>query len=112
MKIENLDNYCLRITEKYMRYYYSAEAQLIKNETTNYEIIQGLEIPTSVSPIKISNFFSMGEEIYGIYVEFINKKLELETAEITFETPITIELTEGNPDVSRTSICTLELVEK
>lgn len=112
MKIEDLDNYCLKVTEKYMRYYYSAKAQLIKNETTEYEITQGLEIPTSVSSIKITNLFSTGNEVYGIYVEFVNKNFEIETVEVNFETPVTIELTEGNNDIYRTSICTLELVEK
>lgn len=112
MKIEDLDNYCLKVTEKYMRNYYSANAQLIKNETTEYEIVKGLEIPTSVSPIKITNFFSTGDDIYGIYVEYLNENIEYETAEVNFETPITIKLVTGNSDVSRTSICTLELVEK
>ena len=37
MKIEDLDNYVLKITEKYMRYYYSSEAQILKNETKEYE---------------------------------------------------------------------------
>lgn len=112
MKIEDLDNYYLKVTEKYMRNYYSAKAQLIKNETTEYEIIKGLEIPTSVSPIRITNFFSTGNDVYGIYVEFLNKNLEYETAEVNFETPITIEIVEGNSNVFRTSICTLELIEK
>jgi hypothetical protein len=112
MKVEDLDNYCLRITEKYMRYYYSSEAQLLKNETTEYEISEGLEIPTSVSPITITNFFISGNEVYGIYVEFLNKDDNAETVEISFDSAVTIELTEGNTDIHRTSLCTLELVEK
>jgi hypothetical protein len=112
MKIEYLDNYCLRITEKYMRYYYSSEAKLLKNETTDYEISEGLEIPTSVSPITITNFFSSGDEIYGIYVEFLDKNDNIKTLEINFNSPVTIELTEGDADIHRTSLCTLELVEK
>lgn len=112
MKIEDLDNYVLKFTEKYMRYYYSAEAKILKNETTEYEVSKGLEIPTSVSPITIKDYFSYGEEIYGIYVEFINKNNDYETLEINFNSPVTIELVEGNNDISRVSICTLELTEK
>ena len=58
----NLDNYVLKITEKYMRYYYSAEAQILKNETTEYEISKGLQIffhpdKKSVASSLLSRFF-------------------------------------------------------
>lgn len=113
MKVEDLENNCtLKVTEKYMRYYYSAEARILKNETTEYEVSKGLEILTSVSPITISDYYSYNDEIYGIYVTFINENLDDETVEINFNSPVTIKLVAGNPDVSRISICTLELIEK
>lgn len=112
MKIEDLDNYVLKITEKYMRYYYSAEAQILKNETTEYEISKGLQIFTSVSAITIQDYFSYGNEIYGIYVKYIDEDCYDKTVEINFDSPVTIKLITGNDDISRVSICTLEIVEK
>lgn len=112
MKIDDLENYAIEINEKYMRYYYSSKAQLLKNVTTQYDLTENLEIPTSVSSIVLKSFFYSGDEIYGVYLEYYDKNLELKTVELNFDSTITIELTIGNPDVSRTSICTLKLVEK
>lgn len=112
MKIDELDNYSLQITEKYMRYYYSSEAKLLKNETTNYDIVENLEIPTSVSPITISSFLIVDNEIYGIYLEYYDKNLELKTVELNFDTTVEFSITTGNNDIWRTSLCTLKIVKK
>ena len=112
MKIDDLENYSLEITEKYMRYYYSSEAQIIKNVTTQYDIKENLEIPTSVSPITITSFLTSGDEVYGIYLEYCDKDLNMKTIELNFDSTVEIELTTGNPDIFRTSLCTLKIVEK
>lgn len=112
MKIDELENYSLQITEKYMRYYYSSEAQIIKNETTNYNISENLEIPTSVSPIKITSFLSSGDEIYGIFLEYYDENSNLQTVELNLDASIEISITEGNNDIWRTSLCTLKIVGK
>lgn len=112
MKIDDLENYSLQITEKYMRYYYSSKAQIIKNVTTQYDLKENLEIPTSVSSIVVTSFLSAGDEIYGIYLEYYDKNSELKTVELNFDSEIEIELTIGNNDIFRTSLCTLKIVEK
>ena len=112
MKIDDLENYSLQITEKYMRHYYSSKAQILKNVTTQYDLKENLEIPTFVSSIVLKSFFSAGDEIYGVLLEYYDKNSELKTVELNFDSTVKIELTIGNPDVSRTSICTLKLVEK
>lgn len=112
MKIDDLENYSIEINEKYMRYYYSSEAQLLKNITTQYDLKENLEIPTFVSPIVITSFLSSGDEIFGIYLEYCDKDYNLKTVELNFDSTIEIELTEGNDDVHRTSVCTLKIIEK
>lgn len=107
MKIEDFNNYVLKITEKYMRYYYSSEAQILKNEIKEYEISKGLQIFTSVSPIKIQDYFS-----HGIYIQYIDEDCYDKTVEVNFDSPVTIKLITGNADISRVSICTLEIVKK
>lgn len=112
MRISDLENYSLQITEKYMRYYYSAEAQILKNETTLYDIKEGLEIPTSVAPITISAILCSGDVVYGIDLEYYDEYSELKTVELNLDSSVEISLTEGNNDINRTSICTLQIVEK
>lgn len=112
MKIDDLENYSLQITEKYMRYYYSSKAQILKNVTTLYDLKENLEIPTSVSSIVLTSFLAAGDEIYGIYLEYYDKNFELQTVELNFDSEIEIELTIGNNDIFRTSLCTLKIVEK
>lgn len=112
MKIDDLENYSLQITEKYMRYYYSSKAQIIKNVTTQYDLKENLEIPTSVSSIVLTSFLTTGDEIYGVYLEYYDKNSELKTVEVNFDSEIELELTIGNNDIFRTSLCTLKIVEK
>ena len=112
MKIDDLENYSLQITEKYMRYYYSSKAQILKNVTTQYDLTENLEIPTSVSSILLKSFFTSGDEIYGIYLEYTDKNFELKTIELNFDSEVEIELTIGNNDIFRTSLCTLKIVGK
>lgn len=112
MKIDDLENYSLEITEKYMRYSYSSEAQIIKNITTQYDLKENLEIPTSVSAIMLTSFLSSGDEISGIKIEYYNEDSILQTIELNFDSTIEIKLTDGNPDINRVSICKLRIVEK
>lgn len=107
-----VNDYCLKVTEQYFRNYYSAKSKVIKTEITYYNIEKELELPTMVSFIKIKDFFHIEDAIWSVSVEFINEQLEYEIVEINLDMQRTIVLTEGNRDVSRTSVCVLELVKK
>lgn len=104
-------NYQLKMTEEYFRYYYDSK-RIIHIKTTHYDIEKDLELPTSVASIKIKDISYVENSIWSIFVEFTNDDFDRETVEISRDTPQTIFLTEGNPDVSRTSKCTLEIVKK
>ena len=111
MKLEDLDNYSLQVTEKYQRFYYSSEAQIIKNETTEYELKKGVEIPTSCGFLQISDYLMDGDEIIGVRIDYYDSNYEIKSAKITLDQGDTIRLMEGNPDIYRISDCTFKIVE-
>ena len=45
-------------------------------------------------------------------IKYIDEDCYDKTVEINFDAPVTIKLITGNDDISRVSICTLEIVEK
>lgn len=113
MKKYELENYSIQITEKYMRYYYSAEAKILKNDTTTYDIKEGAEIPTSVAPIKIASLVTVGDDVFGVILEYYDKNANLQSVELNVNGPaVRIPVTEGNDDIWRTSLCELQFVEK
>lgn len=112
MKLNDLDNYSLQVTEKYQRYYYSSEAQLIKNETTEYELKKGTEIPTSCGFLEITDYLKNGDDIIGIRIDYYDDNSVLQSAEITLEKTAKIRLMEGSGDIYRVSDCTFKIIEK
>lgn len=112
MKLNDLDNYSLQVTEKYQRYYYSSEAELIKNETTEYELKKGTEIPTSCGFLEVSDYLKDGEDIIGIRIDYYDDNSNPQSAEITLEKEAHIKLMEGNGDVYRVADCTFKIIEK
>ena len=112
MILDDLDNYSLQVTEKYQRYYYSSEAQLIKNETTEYELKKGTEILTSCGFLEISDYIKDGENIIGIKINYYDDNSTLQSAEITLEKNTTIKLMEGNGDIYRISECIFKIIKK
>lgn len=105
-----INSYYLQMTEQYSKTYYSATPKIIKTETTSYSIRKDLELPTSVSPIKIKDFSCTENGVWRVFAEFLNENPEYEIVEISLENPQTIILTIGNPDISRTSACKLEII--
>ena len=112
MEINDLDNYSLQVTEKYQRYYYSSEAQLIKNETTEYELKKGIDIPTSCGFLAISDYIISDKNIIGIRIDYYDNNGDQQSAEVTLEKEATIRLMEGNGDIYRISDCTFKIIEK
>lgn len=112
MKLNDLDNYSLQVTEKYQRYYYSSEAELLRNETTEYELKKGTEIPTSCGFLEISDYLKDGEDIIGIRIDYYDNDSVLQSAEITLEKEAHIRLMEGTGEVYRVSDCTFKIIEK
>lgn len=112
MKISDLDNYSLQVTEKYQRFYYSSEAQLIKNETTEYELKKGTEIPTSCGFLEISDYLMDEDNIIGIRINYFDDNFESKSAEITLEQDANIKLTEGSGDIYRISDLNFKIIEK
>lgn len=112
MKINDLDNYSLQVTEKYQRFYYSSEAQLIKNETTEYELKKGTEIPTACGMLEISDYLMEEDNIIGVRINYYNNNFEPQSAEITLEKEANIRLMEGNEEIYRISDCTFKIIEK
>ena len=112
MKLNDLDNYSLQVTEKYQRYYYSSEAQLIKNETTEYDLSKGTEIPTSCGFLEVSDYVMSGEEIVGIRIDYYDENSQDKSIEITLEQDGHIRLIEGSGEVYRVSDCTFKIIEK
>lgn len=112
MKLNDLDNYSLQVTEKYQRYYYSSEAQIIKNETTEYELKKGVEIPTSCGFLEITDYLKDGEDIIGIRIDYYDDNSVLQSAEVTLEKEATIKLMEGTGNIYRVSECIFKIIEK
>ena len=101
MKLEELENYSLLVTE----------AQLIKNEETEYELKKGVEIPTSCGFLEISDYIKLGNDFSGIKINYYDDNNVLKTAEITLENSPTIRLMEGNDDIYRISDITFKIIE-
>lgn len=112
MKIDNLDNYSLQFTEKYQRYYHSSEAQLIKNETTEYELKKGTEILTSCGFLEISDYIMENDEIIGVYIDYYDDNDNKKTAKITLEKATNIRLMEGSGNIYRISDCNFKIIKK
>ena len=112
MKIDDLDNYSLQFTEKYQRYYYSSEAQLIKNETTEYELKKGTEILTSCGFISITDYITVDDEIVGVCIDYYDDNDNKKTAEITLEKGTNIRLMEGNGNIYRVADCNFKIIKK
>lgn len=112
MKLNDLDNFSLQVTEKYQRYYYSSEAELLKNESTEYELKKGTEIPTSCGFLEITDYIMDGNDIVGIRIDYYDDNSVLQSAEVTFEKEAHIKLMEGNGEVYRVSDCTFKIIEK
>lgn len=112
MKLDDLDNYSLQVTEKYQRYYYSSEAQLIKNETTEYELKKDTEILTSCGFLKITDYIIVDDEIVGIRIDYYDDNDLPKSANITLEKDDNIRLSEGNGNVYRISDCNFKIIKK
>ena len=112
MKIDDLDNYSLQFTEKYQRYYNSSEAQLIKNETTEYELKKGTEILTSCGFLEISDYITVDNEIVGVRIDYYDDNDSKKSAEITLEKDANIRLTEGSGNIYRISDCNFKIIKK
>ena len=112
MNLNNLENYSLKVTEKYQRFYYSSEAELIKNETIEYELKKGVEILTSCGFLEISDYILDNDNIIGIKINYYDVNSELKTAEVTLEKDANIRLLEGTGDIYKISDCNFKIVEK
>ena len=112
MNLNDLENYSVQVTEKYQRFYYSSEAQLIKNETTEYEIKKGTEILTSCGFLEITDYIINEENIIGIKINYYDVNSKLQSAEITLEKDANIRLMEGNGDIYRISDCNFKIIKK
>ena len=51
-------------------------------------------------------------EIATQSIQYIDEDCYDKTVEVNFDSPVTIKLITGNADISRVSICTLEIVKK
>ena len=112
MKIDDLSNYRLKMTEKHSRYYYSAEPMLVKTETSYYHLEKGTEINTSCGFLEISGYLTKDDEITGVYIKYYEGLGEYKKVDIEFGKKGQIKLTEGNPDRFRTAECVFEIVDK
>ena len=112
MKIDDLENYSLQLTERYQRFYYSAEAQLIKTEVFEYDLQKGIEIPTSCGFLEITDYIMSGDDIIGVYLDTYLGGGETKRVEVTLEKEGKIRLMEGHGTVYRVSDCTFKIIKK
>jgi hypothetical protein len=110
MPLLSSGEYCLRLTETFQRFYYSAEPVLTGTETREYPLLKDTEIFTSCGFLAVSSVIFADGHIIGAQLDYFDDNGQTQSVSITPDASATVRLTEGEGSVYRTADCLFEIV--
>lgn len=110
MKLNELKNYCIKLTNHVKRYYYSVDPIIDRNEINYEDIRVGTEFTSNF--ITITEILKDGDEFIGVRFGYQNDDGEPAEKDATLNEPAKIKIITGNPERYFVEDMTFEIVPK
>lgn len=110
MKLEELQNYCIKLTNHVSRYYYSATPIIDRNEISYEEVKVGTEFTSNC--ITLSEIIKNENEFVGVRFGYQDDEGNYVQKDATIAEPAKIKIVTGNPEKYFVEEMTFEIVPK